>query len=132
MHRQINALIDRQAGWAKPLGEKAQHLLGDAFATRRPLKDLLNGTWLGHPVHPVITDVPVGAMTVAALLDATGHDGAADLAVATGLGVIEVFRRLHVLERAGRVRCSGGGKGEPLYWTAATPRPATTGLHPPG
>ena len=57
---------------------------------------------------------------------------AAVIAVATGLGVIEVFRRLHVLERAGRVRCSGGGKGEPLYWTAATPRPATTGLHPPG
>ena len=33
MHRQITGLVDRQAGWAKPLGEKAQHLLGDVFAT---------------------------------------------------------------------------------------------------
>jgi hypothetical protein len=23
----------------------------------RPLKNLLNGTWLGHPLHPVLTDV---------------------------------------------------------------------------
>jgi nitrite reductase/ring-hydroxylating ferredoxin subunit len=85
MHRQINALVDRQAGWAGPLGEKAQHVLGDLFATRRPIKDLLNGTWFGHPVHPAVTDVPVGAMTMAALFDVTGHDGAADVAVATGL-----------------------------------------------
>ena len=85
MHRHINRLIDRQAGWAKPLGEQAQHALGEVFSTRRPLKDLLNGTWFGHPVHPALTDVPVGAMTVAALFDLTGQDGAADVAVATGL-----------------------------------------------
>ena len=85
MHRQINGLVEGQSRWAKPLGEKAQHLLGDVFATRRPLKNLLNGTWLGHPVHPAVTDVPVGAMTMAALFDLTGHDGAADVAVATGL-----------------------------------------------
>jgi nitrite reductase/ring-hydroxylating ferredoxin subunit/uncharacterized membrane protein len=85
MHRQINSLVDRQAGWAKPLGEKAQHALGDVFATRRPLKDLLNGTWFGHPVHPALTDVPVGAMTMAALFDVTGQEGAADVAVAVGL-----------------------------------------------
>ena len=85
MHRQIFGLVDRQAGWAKPLGEKAQQLVGDIFATRRPLKDFLNGTWFGHPIHPVITDVPVGAMTVAAVLDMAGQDGAAD--VATGIGI---------------------------------------------
>ena len=52
------------------------------FDATRPLKDILNGTWLGHPVHPVVTDVPVGAMTVAAVLDVTGQDTAADIAVA--------------------------------------------------
>jgi nitrite reductase/ring-hydroxylating ferredoxin subunit len=81
----ITGLIDRQAGWAKPLGDKAQKVLGELFAGRAPLKDALNGTWLGHPVHPVVTDIPVGAMTLAAVLDATGNDRAADLAVATGL-----------------------------------------------
>lgn len=85
MHRQLAALIDRQASWADPLGDRAQEVLKGVLHERRPLKDLLNGTWLGHPVHPAVTDVPVGAMTVAALLDATGQDTAADLAVATGL-----------------------------------------------
>jgi nitrite reductase/ring-hydroxylating ferredoxin subunit len=33
------------------------------------LKDVLSGTWLGHPVHPVLTDVVVGAWTSSFLLD---------------------------------------------------------------
>lgn len=85
MHRQVGRVIDQQASWAGPLGDKAQELLKQLFAERKPVKSLLNGTWLGHPVHPMVTDVPVGAMTVAAVLDAVGQDTAADLAVATGL-----------------------------------------------
>src|SRR5215471_15783259 len=38
-------------------------------AALRPLKLVLNGTWLGHPLHPLLTDVPIGAWTVAILLD---------------------------------------------------------------
>ena len=85
MHRQIGRVIDQQASWAKPLGEGAQEVLKEVFDATRPLKDVLNGTWLGHPVHPVVTDVPVGAMTVAAVLDVAGQDTAADIAVLTGL-----------------------------------------------
>jgi nitrite reductase/ring-hydroxylating ferredoxin subunit/uncharacterized membrane protein len=88
MHRAIVSLIDAQESWAKPLGEKVQHWLGGVFEQTRPVKDVLNGTWLGHPVHPSITDVPVGAMTVAALLDVAGQDRAADLAVATGVAAM--------------------------------------------
>jgi nitrite reductase/ring-hydroxylating ferredoxin subunit len=33
------------------------------------LKDLLHGTWLGHPVHPVIAMVPVGTWLSAGILD---------------------------------------------------------------
>lgn len=33
------------------------------------MRDFLHGTWLGHPLHPVITDVPIGAWTAAAVLD---------------------------------------------------------------
>jgi nitrite reductase/ring-hydroxylating ferredoxin subunit len=33
-------------------------------------KDLLHGTWLGHPLHPVLVQVPVGSWTSAGLLDA--------------------------------------------------------------
>jgi nitrite reductase/ring-hydroxylating ferredoxin subunit/uncharacterized membrane protein len=34
-----------------------------------PVKLLGNGGWLGHPLHPLLTDVPVGAWTVTILLD---------------------------------------------------------------
>ncbi len=88
MHRAITSLIDAQESWAKPFGTKIQHWLEGVFETTRPAKDLLNGTWLGHPLHPTITDVPVGAMTVAALLDVAGEDRAADLAVATGVAAM--------------------------------------------
>lgn len=87
MHREIAALIDRQREWAGPLGNWAQPILARAFheGGRRPVKDALNGTWFGHPVHPAVTDVPVGAMTLAALFDVTGRDAAADTAVAVGI-----------------------------------------------
>jgi nitrite reductase/ring-hydroxylating ferredoxin subunit/uncharacterized membrane protein len=81
-------MVDQQAGWAGPLGERVQGVLGDLFARNRAVKDLLNGTWLGHPVHPVVTDVPVGAMTMAALFDLAGQDTAADVSVATGLAAM--------------------------------------------
>ena len=34
------------------------------------VKDLLHGTWLGHPLHPVLVQVPVGSWVSAGLLDA--------------------------------------------------------------
>lgn len=55
-------------------------------------KNFLHGTWLGHPLHPVLTDIPVGAWTTALALDAmeavSGREefgSAADAAVAVGL-----------------------------------------------
>ena len=35
-------------------------------------KDALSGTWMGHPAHPMLTDVPIGAWTSAFLLDLLG------------------------------------------------------------
>jgi nitrite reductase/ring-hydroxylating ferredoxin subunit/uncharacterized membrane protein len=35
----------------------------------RQVADLLHGTWLGHPLHPVLTDLVVGAWTIGALFD---------------------------------------------------------------
>ncbi|WP_448626630.1 DUF2231 domain-containing protein [Geodermatophilus sp. URMC 64] len=34
------------------------------------LKDFLHGTWLGHPLHPVLVQVPVGSWLSAGVLDA--------------------------------------------------------------
>src|SRR5947208_10573528 len=53
-----------------------------------PVKNVLSGTWLGHQLHPVLTDLPIGAWTMATALDLTGGrraDAAARRLV--GLGV---------------------------------------------
>ncbi|MBA9002728.1 MULTISPECIES: DUF2231 domain-containing protein [Thermomonospora] len=34
--------------------------------------DVLRGRWLGHALHPLLTDFPIGAWTSSALLDAFG------------------------------------------------------------
>src|SRR4051794_41171534 len=33
------------------------------------VKDLLHGTWIGHPLHPILVQVPVGSWVSAGLLD---------------------------------------------------------------
>src|SRR5207247_10262140 len=49
---------------------KALKALVDRYVhPRSEVKDLLSGTWLGHPLHPVLTDVVVGAWTSSFLLD---------------------------------------------------------------
>jgi nitrite reductase/ring-hydroxylating ferredoxin subunit/uncharacterized membrane protein len=44
------------------------------------VRNALHGTFFGHPLHPVITDVPVGAWTVTAVLDALEICGVPDVA----------------------------------------------------
>src|SRR5689334_20792402 len=78
------------------LSEQLQPLVLDAFKaagpTGRQVKNILHGTWLGHPLHPALTDVPVGAWTAAFALDAmesiSGRKelgSGADVAIAVGL-----------------------------------------------
>lgn len=48
----------------------------------------LRGEWLGHPVHPLLTDVPVGCWTTAWALDVVGgeaQEGVAEAFVAAGV-----------------------------------------------
>src|SRR5262245_66303584 len=66
--------LERQ-DWLEPLAENVQRAIVAAFhaagETGRQVRDFLHGTWLGHPLHPVLTDVPLGAWTVATVLDLT-------------------------------------------------------------
>src|SRR3954468_12215385 len=49
------------------------------------VRDALHGVWLGHPVHPLLTDVPIGVWTSAAVLDLLPGTGpAATTLIATG------------------------------------------------
>ena len=85
MGRLLARLIDAQAAWARPLGDFNHRWLSALFKPMRPVKDLLNGTWLGHPVHSAVTDVPIGALTVVLVLDLLGQSGAADVALVVGI-----------------------------------------------
>ena len=52
------------------------------------VQDTLYGTWLGHPLHPALVQVPIGCFASAVLLDLlSGKDGAdaADLLASIGL-----------------------------------------------
>jgi nitrite reductase/ring-hydroxylating ferredoxin subunit/uncharacterized membrane protein len=76
----------------KPLAQAVKALFDNAGPAGRTLKNLLHGTWLGHPVHPIFTDLPLGAWTTAIALDAqeaitgdAGYGRAADVALAVGL-----------------------------------------------
>lgn len=73
---------------ARPLDRLVGPVRGltDAVLGSRRVKDLLHGVWLGHPLHPVLVQVPVGAFASAGLLDALpGHERSADALLATGI-----------------------------------------------
>jgi len=50
------------------------------------VRSLVSGTQIGHPVHPLLVTVPIGAWTSAVLFDVTGDEKAAT--ALTGLGVL--------------------------------------------
>jgi nitrite reductase/ring-hydroxylating ferredoxin subunit/uncharacterized membrane protein len=60
-------------------GEKVARRIHEAVLeggepTRR-IADTLHGTWLGHPLHPLLTDVTIGAWLMGAVFDAIGEIG---------------------------------------------------------
>ena len=80
-----------------PIDEKVQKALDKAlYFGGRPgaqqIRDFLNGTWLGEPLHVALTDVPIGAWTAAIFFDgmdtvrsSRGMAFAADTSIAIGL-----------------------------------------------
>ena len=83
--RFVNRLVDAQGPWARPFGDFNHRWLGALFHPIRPLQNVLNGTWLGHPVHAAVTDVPIGALTVSIVADLIGQPLVADVALLIGV-----------------------------------------------
>jgi nitrite reductase/ring-hydroxylating ferredoxin subunit/uncharacterized membrane protein len=83
--RWVTRIVDAQARWSTPFGDFNHRWLSALFGPIRPVKDFLNGTWLGHPVHAALTDLPIGVMTVAIVLDIIGQRVAADVTVLIGV-----------------------------------------------
>lgn len=81
MARWLARIVAAQDMWARPLGDFNQRWLSALFRPMRPVKDFLNGTWLGHPVHSAVTDVPIGSLIVSVILDLLGQHVGADVAL---------------------------------------------------
>jgi uncharacterized membrane protein len=58
----------------KKVSAPVDGLLNRSFQTTilRPVKLFFNGTWIGHPLHPLLTDIPVGAWTLTIIFNLTG------------------------------------------------------------
>lgn len=89
----VTGMIAKQE-WMKPAEEGLQKLVHKAFEFKggQQAKNFLNGTWMGHPLHVILTDIPIGAWTAAITFDALDAMGsrreyriAADTAVGLGL-----------------------------------------------
>ncbi len=95
MNQQIAIDVIARQDWLDTAGDVIQPAILDTFKaggeTGQKIKNFLHGTWLGHPLHPAITDVPIGAWTTAAVLDGLELLGeekyapGADAAIAVGL-----------------------------------------------
>ncbi len=71
--------VERVYGALGPAGDKA--------------KEIMHGDWLGHPLHPAITDIPIGSLSAAVALDTIDAvrgteklSAGADTAIAIGIG----------------------------------------------
>lgn len=119
-----NALFDgivratQDQPFLERLAQAIQPSVRSALGRSRSLKNVLHGVWVGHPLHPVLTDLPIGAWTMACVFDAihaVDHRResawAADACVVTGI--------------AGAAVAAATGLAD---WSDTRGRPARVGL----
>jgi nitrite reductase/ring-hydroxylating ferredoxin subunit/uncharacterized membrane protein len=71
--------------WSDQLQGLLRTLIDQGGPAARRAKNWLNGVWLDHPLHPTLTDVPIGAWFTGALLDLVGASRPADAAMTVGV-----------------------------------------------
>lgn len=77
-------LTKQLADLAEPLDTVSEPVQEAVKAVPKPVRDVLDGVWFGNPLHPALTDIPIGAWTAAVALDLVGSE-AADGALAVGI-----------------------------------------------
>jgi nitrite reductase/ring-hydroxylating ferredoxin subunit/uncharacterized membrane protein len=94
----INKLLNKTLDAAAARIERAEGLdavadpvadAADKVLSSQQLTNLLSGTPIGHPVHPLLVTIPIGAWTSSLFFDLTGKEDAADALV--GLGVLSAI-----------------------------------------
>jgi nitrite reductase/ring-hydroxylating ferredoxin subunit len=94
-HHEIVSRIDRWA-WIRTLNDQLTAVLGPWRERHQdnPVLELMHGgRWLGHPLHPALSDLPIGLWAGSLLLDAIDRDPAPgpDPAERRGLDPAGVF-----------------------------------------
>jgi len=82
----VDHVVERieRAGPLDPVVKAVRSIVNGALKPQQ-VRDALHGVWLGHPLHPVLTDVPIGAWSAAAILDIVPGTGPASATlIATG------------------------------------------------
>jgi nitrite reductase/ring-hydroxylating ferredoxin subunit/uncharacterized membrane protein len=109
-----------------------------------PVKDALSGTWLGHALHPMLTDVVIGSFMSASMLDvlAPGDGRASERLIALGLAAYLPTAAAGVndwadaepvddqVRRVGLIHATGNALAATLY--AASRRARRRGAHGTG
>ena len=107
----------------RPAGAAAQ--IADGVASRSGLAKFLRGSWLGHPVHPLLITLPIGTWVASAVFDIAFKDvTAARRLIAVGLAatpptVLAGWADYPLLERrqqqVGLVHAASNGVGVVLF-----------------
>lgn len=88
--RALGARVDQVVDSASSLDGPANVLkaaIAPVAGDRAPrgLRDALLGSWLGHPLHPIIVALPIGAWSLTSVFDLLGEARAADLCLRAGV-----------------------------------------------
>jgi nitrite reductase/ring-hydroxylating ferredoxin subunit/uncharacterized membrane protein len=77
-HGDLLTRVD-QLDWLRGLNDWLTAVLGpvrERYQDNLVLELLHGGRWVGHPLHPALSDLPIGLWTAATVLDVTGRDPA--------------------------------------------------------
>ncbi len=77
-HSDLAAWVDR-LGWLRTVSDWLTGVLGpvrERHQDNLALELLHGGRWAGHPLHPALSDLPIGLWAGVAMLDATDRDPA--------------------------------------------------------
>jgi glycosyltransferase involved in cell wall biosynthesis len=114
--------IEEQS-WTDRVAEPVQRPLYALLERQGALRALLNGTWLGHPVHAAVTDLPVGAWASGFLLD---------LLDLLGVNAFGGRRNVRVASDAVQTIGLAGALGSALFgladWSYTAGRPRRVGI----
>jgi nitrite reductase/ring-hydroxylating ferredoxin subunit/cytochrome c oxidase subunit IV len=83
--RFLARLIAINDAWARPFGEFNERWTSALFRAIIPIRDLLQGRWLGHPLHAATTDIPIGMLLGSVVLDVIGQPTAADVTLVAAI-----------------------------------------------